>query len=240
MINAVLLKEVAVLVREVSASGCLLESRMPLAPGAIGTLDVDLLGERRVEWLRIARVARVDWSGEAHLLGAEFLALAVPGRTSVRGVIARLEPFKRGRGMPRLAGRSSGDPGKSLRARAGSEGTTARGPAALAQESADLSQRVVEFVPRDARTTDGSVVAQPVDTDAPGLRGSGKGEVHMKSLFARLVRDDQGQDLIEYVLIGTLVSIAVIIGAGLLGTNLNTWYTNIAGWVATQAANPNL
>jgi len=58
----------------------------------------------------------------------------------------------------------------------------------------------------------------------------------MKSLFARLVRDDQGQDLIEYVLIGTLVSIAVLIGAGALGTNLNTWYQNMANWVSGQAA----
>jgi pilus assembly protein Flp/PilA len=53
----------------------------------------------------------------------------------------------------------------------------------------------------------------------------------MKSLIARLVRDDQGQDLIEYVLIGTLVSIAVVIGAGLLGTQLNAWYNAMAGWV---------
>ena len=53
----------------------------------------------------------------------------------------------------------------------------------------------------------------------------------MRSLTARLVRDDQGQDLIEYVLIGTLVSIAVVIGAGLLGTQLNAWYNAMAGWV---------
>jgi pilus assembly protein Flp/PilA len=62
----------------------------------------------------------------------------------------------------------------------------------------------------------------------------------MKALVLRLVRNDEGQDLIEYVLIGTLVSIAVVIGAGLLGTNLNNWYTAIAGWVGVQAANPNL
>ena len=59
----------------------------------------------------------------------------------------------------------------------------------------------------------------------------------MKNLIARLVRDDQGQDLIEYVLIGTLVSIAVIGGAGLLGTNLDGWYNALAGWVAGQTAN---
>jgi pilus assembly protein Flp/PilA len=58
----------------------------------------------------------------------------------------------------------------------------------------------------------------------------------MKNLIARLVRDDQGQDLIEYVLIGTLVSIAVVVGATALGTNLNTWYNNMATWVSQHSA----
>jgi pilus assembly protein Flp/PilA len=57
----------------------------------------------------------------------------------------------------------------------------------------------------------------------------------MKSLIVRLVRDDQGQDLIEYVLIGTLVSIAVVLGATALGTNLNTWYNNMATWVSQHS-----
>lgn len=57
----------------------------------------------------------------------------------------------------------------------------------------------------------------------------------MKTLIARLVRDDQGQDLIEYVLIGTLVSIAVVLGATALGTNLNTWYNNMATWVSQHS-----
>ena len=58
----------------------------------------------------------------------------------------------------------------------------------------------------------------------------------MKQLAVRFVRNDEGQDLIEYVLIGTLVSIAVIVGAGALGTNLNGWYNKLAGWVTTQTA----
>jgi pilus assembly protein Flp/PilA len=57
----------------------------------------------------------------------------------------------------------------------------------------------------------------------------------MKQLIVRFVRNDEGQDLIEYVLIGTLVSIAVVLGAGALGTNLNTWYNNLAGWVSRRA-----
>jgi pilus assembly protein Flp/PilA len=57
----------------------------------------------------------------------------------------------------------------------------------------------------------------------------------MKQLIVRFVRNDEGQDLIEYVLIGTLVSIAVVLGATALGTNLNTWYNNMATWVQTRA-----
>ena len=54
----------------------------------------------------------------------------------------------------------------------------------------------------------------------------------MKSLIVRLVRHDEGQDLIEYVLIGSFVSIGALVGATLLGTNLNLWYNGIALWVA--------
>jgi pilus assembly protein Flp/PilA len=57
----------------------------------------------------------------------------------------------------------------------------------------------------------------------------------MKALVVRLVRNDEGQDLIEYVLIGTLVSIAVVLGATALGTNLNTWYNNMATWVSQHS-----
>jgi pilus assembly protein Flp/PilA len=57
----------------------------------------------------------------------------------------------------------------------------------------------------------------------------------MKALVLRLVRNDEGQDLIEYVLIGTLVSIAVVLGATALGTNLNTWYNNMADWVSQHS-----
>ena len=54
----------------------------------------------------------------------------------------------------------------------------------------------------------------------------------MKKLIVRFVRDDQGQDLIEYVLIGSFVSIGALVGATALGVNLNTWYQTVANWVA--------
>jgi len=58
----------------------------------------------------------------------------------------------------------------------------------------------------------------------------------MSRFIARLVRDDQGQDLIEYVLIGSFVSIGALTGATLLGTNLDGWYNAVAGWVAGASA----
>lgn len=57
----------------------------------------------------------------------------------------------------------------------------------------------------------------------------------MKALVLRLVRNDEGQDLIEYVLIGTLVSIAVVAGATALGGSLNGWYNAVSGWVNGMA-----
>jgi Flp pilus assembly pilin Flp len=58
----------------------------------------------------------------------------------------------------------------------------------------------------------------------------------MKTLMANLIWDDQGQDLIEYVLIGSFVSIAVLVAATLLGTNLRAWYNAVALWVGGAAA----
>ena len=57
----------------------------------------------------------------------------------------------------------------------------------------------------------------------------------MKSLFVRFVREDDGQDIIEYALLATLVSVVAAAGATLLGTNLATWYNSMAGYVGTLA-----
>jgi pilus assembly protein Flp/PilA len=57
----------------------------------------------------------------------------------------------------------------------------------------------------------------------------------MKSVFVRFVREEAGQDLIEYAMIATLVALVVGVGATALGTNLNTWYGNMATAVSTWA-----
>jgi len=57
----------------------------------------------------------------------------------------------------------------------------------------------------------------------------------MKALFARFVQDDQGQDLIEYALLGSFVSLAAYAGADYLGTEMNLWYNAVGGVVNTAA-----
>jgi Flp pilus assembly pilin Flp len=57
----------------------------------------------------------------------------------------------------------------------------------------------------------------------------------LQNFFNRLVRDEQGQDLIEYALLATFVSLVAIGGATLLGTALNNWYQQVATNVNTAA-----
>jgi Flp pilus assembly pilin Flp len=61
----------------------------------------------------------------------------------------------------------------------------------------------------------------------------------MKNLIARFVREEEGQDLIEYALLATLIALVAGAGATTLGTNLEAWYTamaaKVAGWSAKAA-----
>jgi Flp pilus assembly pilin Flp len=59
----------------------------------------------------------------------------------------------------------------------------------------------------------------------------------MKSLAVRFVREEEGQDLIEYALLATFVSVAAALGATAAGNALNAWYnalkTKVDGMAAT-------
>ena len=61
------------------------------------------------------------------------------------------------------------------------------------------------------------------------------GVSQVKSLFVRFVREEAGQDLIEYALIATFVSIVAAVGATALGTSLNSWYGAVSGKVDTMS-----
>jgi pilus assembly protein Flp/PilA len=59
--------------------------------------------------------------------------------------------------------------------------------------------------------------------------------MNLKNTFLRLLHDEQGQDLIEYALLATFVSLVAITGATALGNALNNWYTAVASQVNTAA-----
>jgi Flp pilus assembly pilin Flp len=47
----------------------------------------------------------------------------------------------------------------------------------------------------------------------------------------RLVRDDRGQDLLEYGLLVTLIALAAVASVGLFGTSVNTLWSPIDTFV---------
>jgi Flp pilus assembly pilin Flp len=56
----------------------------------------------------------------------------------------------------------------------------------------------------------------------------------MSRLIVRFALDDQGQDLIEYVMLASFIACVVLGGVTLLGDNLNTWYSSIGAWASDQ------
>ena len=49
----------------------------------------------------------------------------------------------------------------------------------------------------------------------------------MKNLIARFVREDQGQDLIEYAFLAVFIGLAVTLGLEAVATGVNTQMSNI-------------
>lgn len=50
----------------------------------------------------------------------------------------------------------------------------------------------------------------------------------MLNLLRRLLRRDEGQDLVEYVMLLALIAIVAVAGATTLGTNINLKYDSVA------------
>ena len=59
----------------------------------------------------------------------------------------------------------------------------------------------------------------------------------MKKIL-RFLKDEEGVTAIEYGLIAALIAVAIIVGAGLTGSGLNTLFTNIAGQFPAPPAPP--
>jgi len=60
----------------------------------------------------------------------------------------------------------------------------------------------------------------------------------MKKLLQKFVRDDQGQDLIEYAFLAAFIALSAVLLIQAIGTSLNTIYTNVNDQLDNAAQNP--
>jgi len=51
----------------------------------------------------------------------------------------------------------------------------------------------------------------------------------MPTLIHRFVREDQGQDLVEYAMLLALIALVVVGGVTTFGTAISNWYTTLSG-----------
>ncbi|MES5099929.1 Flp family type IVb pilin [Agrobacterium sp. BA1120] len=61
----------------------------------------------------------------------------------------------------------------------------------------------------------------------------------MTQIFARFMKDESGATAIEYGLIAALISVAIIAGAGVVGTQIGILFTNLGTRMTTAATRSN-
>ena len=60
----------------------------------------------------------------------------------------------------------------------------------------------------------------------------------MKKLLARFVREDEGQDLIEYALLAAFIALVAVVMIISVGTGVNLIYSKVNDQVSNAATNP--
>jgi pilus assembly protein Flp/PilA len=68
-------------------------------------------------------------------------------------------------------------------------------------------------------------MVRPQPEGSPGMGGA---ESPMKNLIVRFVREEEGQDLIEYALLAAFISLAAVLAIQQLGTAVNNVYTKVS------------
>ena len=58
----------------------------------------------------------------------------------------------------------------------------------------------------------------------------------MKNLLVRFVREDEGQDLIEYALLAAFISLAAVVAIQSLGSAVNNVYTRVSSTLAAAGS----
>jgi Flp pilus assembly pilin Flp len=49
----------------------------------------------------------------------------------------------------------------------------------------------------------------------------------------RFIREDEGQDVVEYGLLIATIAIVVLIGVGVFGNNIQVWFQHLAARITT-------
>jgi pilus assembly protein Flp/PilA len=52
-------------------------------------------------------------------------------------------------------------------------------------------------------------------------------------LLRQLLRDEDGQDVVEYGLLIATIAIVVLVGVGIFGSDINAWFQKLAGRITT-------
>ena len=53
------------------------------------------------------------------------------------------------------------------------------------------------------------------------------------NLVRRFIREEEGQNVVEYALVLTLIAVAAIVGLTIAGTAINAWWAAIGSYVGT-------
>jgi pilus assembly protein Flp/PilA len=52
-------------------------------------------------------------------------------------------------------------------------------------------------------------------------------------LIGRFIREEDGQDVVEYGLLIATIAIVVLVGVGIFGQNIQSWFKNLAARITT-------
>jgi pilus assembly protein Flp/PilA len=54
----------------------------------------------------------------------------------------------------------------------------------------------------------------------------------------QFIREEDGQDVVEYGLLIATIAIVVLVGISFFGTNINAWFQTLAGRITTTGISP--
>jgi pilus assembly protein Flp/PilA len=57
--------------------------------------------------------------------------------------------------------------------------------------------------------------------------------IGLKDRVSWFLREESGQDVVEYGLLIATIAIIVLIGVGIFGSNINAWFQSLAGRITT-------